>query len=55
MLESARKSDMRKYVENKTYEIEGMIFKGDVKQTHDSFRVAFVPQDAGLKIYTSND
>lgn len=49
MLQSARKWDMRKYVENKTYEIEGMTFHGQVEQTQNSFRVLFVP---GFKIVT---
>jgi hypothetical protein len=45
MLQSARKWDMKKYVENKTYEIDGIICKGIVKQTHDSFSVTFVPEN----------
>lgn len=32
MIQSARKWDMRKYVENKTYEVEGKICKAIAKQ-----------------------
>jgi hypothetical protein len=47
MLQSARKWDMGKYVENKTYEVNGAICKGVVTQTHDSFSVTFMPENGG--------
>jgi len=44
MLQSARKWDMRNFVENKTYEIDGTICKAVVKQDSRSFKVTFHPE-----------
>jgi len=45
MLQSARKWDMTKFVENKFYEIEGNKCRGVVKQDHNAFSVTFIPED----------
>jgi len=45
MLQSVRKWDMRKFVENKTYEINGALCKGVVKQDSNSFKVTFHPEN----------
>jgi hypothetical protein len=44
MLQSVRKWDMRKFVENKTYEINGALCKAVVQQDINSFKVTFEPE-----------
>jgi hypothetical protein len=44
MLQSVRKWDMKKFVENKTYEINGKKCTGVVKQTDTNFSVHFYPE-----------
>jgi hypothetical protein len=47
MLKSTRKWDMRKFVADKFYEIEGNKCKGVVMQENNAFSVTFYPEDGG--------
>ena len=45
MLQSQRRWDMSKFVENKTYEIEGKLCVGIASQNANSFDVRFIPKE----------
>jgi hypothetical protein len=45
ILQNTRRWDMRRFVENKTYEIEGRQCKGIIKQHNNSINVSFYPEN----------